>query len=467
LKTSNLLDKQLAHDILEVALSTGGDFAEIFVENTKKSNIVLVSGKTDTLQSGIDYGIGIRIFKGFGAVYVYTNVMERENLLKVAKEAAAAVRGTNNGAIKVLDFTEKTFAEKHPAKILPGTKSKKEIVDVLRNISDISLKYDPLVTQTRGAYMDVDQEVLIANSEGLWATDKRVLSRVFATAVASKGNEKQTGSRDIAGKFGQEILEILDPKYLAEESARIAVTMVNADMCPSGRMPVVIDNGFGGVILHEALGHSLEATGVAKGASEFCGKLNEVVADKKVTVIDDATIENAWGSFNIDDEGSMGRKNVLIENGVLKSYLVDRLNGLQMGMESTGSSRRESYKFAPTSRMSNTYFACGTDTQDDIISSIEYGLYAKKMGGGSVQPATGEFNFAVLEGYIIEKGKIARPVRGASLIGKGSKVLADIDMVSDNLEMDAGVCGSLSGSVPTNCGQPMIRVKEITVGGRD
>ena len=231
-------------------------------------------------------------------------------------------------------------------------------------------------------------------------------------------------------------------------------------------MTVAIENGFGGVIFHEACGHSLEASSVALGQSQFAGKLGQQIANPKLTAIDDGTIPNAWGSINIDDEGVPAQKKILIENGILKSYMVDKLNGRRMGMESTGSGRRQDYTFEPTSRMTNTYIANGPDRNEDIISSIEYGLYAKSMGGGSVNPVTGEFNFAVTEGYLIRNGRIAEPVRGASLIGKGSEVLMNIDMIGQNLMTAQGMCGAASGSIPTDVGQPLIRVSSITVGGR-
>jgi TldD protein len=255
-------------------------------------------------------------------------------------------------------------------------------------------------------------------------------------------------------------------KEIGRKTAEIAVTMIKAKFCPSGVMPVIIGGGFGGVIFHEACGHSLEATSVAKGASVFSGKLGQKIAADCVTAIDDGTLPGEWGSLNIDDEGTPTRRNVLIEKGILKSYLIDRLNGVRMGMASTGSSRRESYRFAPTSRMNNTFIAAGNDNFDEMVAGVENGLYARKMGGGSVNPGTGEFNFAVTEAYMIRNGKIAEPVRGASLIGKGHEVLFNIDRVAANLRQEQGVCGSISGSVPTNVGQPPIRVKEILVGGR-
>jgi len=242
--------------------------------------------------------------------------------------------------------------------------------------------------------------------------------------------------------------------------------MLHADFCPAGVMPVVIDGGFGGVLFHEACGHSLEATSVAFGNSEFCGKMGQQVASPIVTAIDDGTMPNEWGSSNIDDEGTPTTKLVLIENGILKNYMIDKLNARRMGMPVTGSGRRESYQYAPTSRMRNTYIAPGSDDEAEIIASMEYGLYAKSMGGGSVNPVTGEFNFAVNEGYLVKNGRIDRPVRGASLIGKGGEVLMNIDRVGKKMWMAPGICGSASGSVPTNVGQPMIRIKKLTVGGR-
>jgi len=242
--------------------------------------------------------------------------------------------------------------------------------------------------------------------------------------------------------------------------------MLKAEPCPAGIMPVIIDNGFGGVIFHEACGHSLEATQVALGNSEFCGKMGQQIASPVVTAIDDGTMANEWGSINIDDEGTPTTRLVLIENGVLKNYMVDRLNGRRMGMESTGSARRQDYTYAPTSRMRNTFIAAGQDDEKEIIATAGDGLYAKQMGGGSVNPATGEFNFSVMEGYLIKDGKIDRPVRGATLVGKGSEVLMKIDRVGKDMKMAQGMCGSKSGSVPTNVGQPMIRVTSLTVGGR-
>ena len=307
---------------------------------------------------------------------------------------------------------------------------------------------------------------MIANSEGLLTEDRRIRTRLAIRSVASNGVENQTGAEGPGAAKGYEIFETVDPEYYGKEASRTAVTMLHARNCPAGPMTVAIENGFGGVIFHEACGHSLEATAVAKGNSVFAGKLGLKIASDKVTAIDDGTEPGQWGSLNIDDEGTPTRKNILIENGILKGYMIDMLNGRRMGMASTGSGRRQSYRYAPTSRMTNTYIAPGEDSNEDIIASISEGLYAKKMGGGSVNTVTGEFNFAVAEGYLIKNGVIQEPVRGASLIGKGADILMKIDMVGKDLACGQGMCGSVSGSIPTNVGQPLVRVSEITVGGR-
>ncbi len=460
-----MLSKTLVTDVLTAAVSTGGDFAEIFVEERDNGHITLVGGKVEKSLSGKDFGIGIRIFNDLTSVYAYTNNASRENLIKVAKEAALAIKGSH--VCQVLDLREEKVITSHPIRLMPNTVSKLRKVEFMKRGYDAMIGYDPMITQGKVTYLEGVQHVLIANTEGIFVEDTRVRSRIALQAIASKGTEMQTGGHSPGAHVGFELLEDMDIVGIARDGARMAKTMVEAGYAPSGKMPVVIGNHFGGVLFHEACGHGLEATSVAKKTSVFTDKIGEQVASHIVTAIDDGTIPNAWGSMNIDDEGAKMRKNVLIENGILKGYLIDKLNSRSMKMPSTGSGRRESYRFAPTSRMTNTYIATGDSTTEEIIANTEYGLYAKHLGGGSVNTATGDFNFSVREGYMIEKGKIVKPVRGATIIGNGPKILKKIDMVGDNLDHGQGMCGSLSGSIPTNVGQPTIRVSEITVGGRD
>ncbi|UCZ54043.1 TldD/PmbA family protein [Bacillus shivajii] len=459
-----MLQQSLVEDMITAALSTGGDFAEVFVEDKFNSNIAFVGGKVENGISGRDFGVGIRIFQGLNSVYAYTNEHDRESLISVARQAAQAITGEPKEI--TLNFTHKSFANQHPILHIPREVPKAKKVNVLREVYDVAKNYHENISQVTVNYADEDQQVLIANSEGTFVEDQRIRTRLAAQTVATKGNEMQTGFYGPGAHKGFEFFEDIDLHHYGKEAARIAVTMLDADPCPSGKFPVIIDNEFGGVIFHEACGHGLEATSVAKKNSVFADRVGEKVAPDIVTYIDDGTLANEWGSANVDDEGEATRKNVLIENGILKGYLIDKLGARRMGTESTGSSRRESYKFAPTSRMTNTFIAPGKSTPEEIIANTEYGIYAKYMGGGSVNPATGDYNFAINEGYIVRDGKIAEPVRGATLIGNGPKTLQKVDMVGNNLAHGQGMCGSLSGSIPANVGQPMIRVSEITVGGR-
>ena len=459
-----MLEKSLVEKILNEALSTGGDFAEIFVEKKNNCGLFMIDGKIESSLSGRDFGIGIRIFKDLYSVYGYTNDMTEENLLKTARKIAEAVKGTR--ADITINLLKQDIENYNKIEIYPETVLKKNKIDIMRRGYTAAKEYDSEISQVRVSYFDSKQNILVANSEGIWAEDERVRGRIRIESVASSGTEMQTGSMGPGASKGFEFFEKMDIESYGREASRIAKTILHADYSPSGKMPVIIDNGFGGVIFHEACGHGLEATSVAKGNSVFAGKIGEMIASPVVSAVDDGTIPNEWGTINIDDEGTPSRRNLLIENGILKGYMIDKLNGRRMGMASTGSGRRESYKYAPTSRMTNTFILSGKSSLDEMISSVEKGIYAKYMGGGSVNPATGNFNFAVMEGYLIENGKITSPVRGATLIGSGSEILKKIEMVGNNLAYGQGMCGSVSGSICTNVGQPAIKVSEITVGGR-
>ncbi|MBE6062291.1 MAG: TldD/PmbA family protein [Clostridium butyricum] len=460
-----MLSKNIASEVLAKCLVTGGDFAEIYEDDSINNSISLIDGKIENAIGGRSYGIGIRIFKGLKSVYAYTNNNTRESLLETAYRAALAL-GDVKDEVRSIVLNEKKITTIHPIIYYPKDIMYDKKIAILKSAYAGAKNYNDEISQVVANYADKEQNILIANTEGLYIQDKRIRTRLGVSAVATLGSENQTGFEGPGRHMGIEMFDTIDPEATGIEAARIAYTMLHAKNCPAGNMTVAIDNGFGGVIFHEACGHALEATAVAKGNSVFSGKLGKQIASTKVTAIDDGTIPNAWGSLNIDDEGNKTQKNVLIENGILKGYMIDKLNARRMNMEPTGSSRRQSYSYQPTSRMTNTYIAAGTDKPEDIIKSIDDGLYAKKLGGGSVNPVTGEFNFAVQEGYLVKNGVIQEPVRGASLIGKGSDVLMDIDMVGDNLELAQGMCGSSSGSIPTNVGQPMIRVKKMTVGGR-
>ena len=459
-----IISRLLLEDVLAVAMSTGADFAEVYAERTRNNGIRFLNGKIDTANDGVTSGVGIRAFIGTRTVYATTTDLTRAGLVRCARAVADAL-GESNAQVQI-HLTERIFPNIHPVKILPGSTPMQTRTDILKSACFAASERDEKIKQVMGSLASVDRTILIANNEGLYTSDRHVRTRIAVQAVASDGHENQSGSASPGRGMGLEMFDFIDPKSVGIKAADQALVNLRADYCPAGQMTVAIENGFGGVIFHEACGHSLEATSVGTGTSQMCGKLGQKIANEKVTAIDDGTIPGAWGSVNIDDEGHVTQRNVLIENGILKSYMIDRLGSRRMGMDMTGNGRRESFMYEPTSRMTNTFIANGPDKNEDIIASIEYGLYAKGMGGGSVNPLTGEFNFGVNEGYIVREGKICEPVRGASLIGTGSQILMDIDMVGQNLETAQGMCGSSSGSVPTDVGQPLIRVSKITVGGR-
>lgn len=458
-----MLSKALCSDIIAKAMSTGADFAEVYQELTRANVIKLIGGKIEAIDDTVISGVGVRAFLGTRTVYATTNDLSRDGLLRCAASVADTI--AQSKAQVSINLTERIFPNIHGITRLPGDVSVTERIGVLKDACFAAKEYDERIVQVAGNLVSFDHNILVANSESLYTTDRHVRTRLGVSAIASNGTENQAGSCSPGRAMGMEMFEIINARETGISAARQAMVNLGAVPCPAGKMPVAIENGFGGVIFHEACGHSLEATSVAIGASQMCGKMGTKIANEKVTAIDDGTIPNAWGSINIDDEGHPSQRNVLIENGILKSYLVDRLGSRRMGVPSTGSGRRQGYMYEPTSRMTNTYIANGPDKNEDIIASIEYGLYAASMGGGSVNPVNGAFNFAVNEGYIVRNGKICEPVRGASLIGTGSQIIQDIDMVGQNMEMGQGMCGSSSGSIPTNVGQPLIRVSNITVGG--
>lgn len=459
-----MISRELCQRVLAKAVSTGADYAEIFAENTVNHSINMIADKVDSIQDAVVAGAAVRVHRGLRSVMATTVDTSEAGLLRCAAEAAQAL-GEGDAQMEIV-LKQRLFGDIHPIVTVPSTVGNREKVALLKEGYFAAREHSDAIRQVRGTLLDVDHNILIATSEGLYTQDRQIRTRMMIDAVAEVNGETQTGSCRPGKRMGLELFDRIDPRDVGIHAARQAITMAGAGYCPAGVMPVAIDNGFGGVIFHEACGHSLEATSVAYGRSQFAGKLGQKIANEKVTAIDDGTIPNAWGSINIDDEGTPARKNVLIEKGILKSYMIDKFNGRRMGMESTGNARRQSYAFTPTSRMTNTYIAPGDDRNEDIIASMEYGLYAREMGGGSVNPVTGEFNFAVNEGYIVRNGKICEPVRGASLVGKGSDVIQNIDMVGSDLDMGQGMCGSSSGSIPTNVGQPLIRVSSITVGGR-
>ncbi|MEI0685065.1 TldD/PmbA family protein [Brachyspira pilosicoli] len=456
-------DSNFLHSVLEEALKNGGEYADLFFEDTKINNISYLDKKVDDMSLGNNYGVGLRVIVDKKTIYLYSNDTTNDSLINLARSVSSIVK---NKKYIVKDFIKSKEKDNHPVHINPFDVNFDEKIETLAYLDKTARKVSDKIKQVSARYMEKERNILVCTSNGILKEDSQTYIRLVMMSMASDGTNTQTSSRTKGALDGFQVIRDINLENMAIETANSAIKMLDSEYPKSGKYPVVIDNAFGGVIFHEACGHALEATSVADNASVFCNKLGEKIASDVVTAIDDGTIKNAWGSYNIDDEGNDAQRTVLIENGILKSYLVDELGSIKMNQKVTGSARRESYKYAPTSRMRNTFIDKGNSTFEELISGIEYGLYAKKMGGGSVDPATTDYNFAVSEGYLIENGKITKPVRGATLIGRGDETLMNIEAVSSNLELADGICGSISGSVPTTVGQPAIRVKELTVGGR-
>ncbi len=457
-----MIDKETVLKALKAA-ATGGDFAEVFMEDVERTALSCLDGRVEHALVGRECGVGVRVFDGVRTAYAVAP-MEKDGLLQAARRAADALAGT--GAARDIALIEAAYPRHGEIRVYPGGVGMKKKMDVVRAAYAAASGADPRVKQTTVDYGDIVQRVVVANTEGLWAADERVRTRVSIQAVASDGAESQTGRQSPGRSMGFEMFEHINVERYARDAANTAVTMLTAPWCPAGEMPVVLSGGFGGVIFHEACGHALESTSVARGNSVFGDKMGKAIASSRVSAADDGTLPNEWGTAAMDDEGFPTRRNMLITGGVLTGFMIDRLGARRMGAQPTGSGRRQSCHFAPTSRMTNTFILAGEDDFDEMISSMGDGLYAKQLGGGSVNPVTGQFNFAVLEGYLVRDGKLAHPVRGATLIGRGAEVLMRIDRVGRALELGQGMCGSLSGSIPTSVGQPPLRVSSMTVGGR-
>lgn len=459
-----MLDTRVAQSVIDHAIALGADFAEVFVERNQVNDIVTLSNQVRDLASGIDFGIGLRLVYGSKVLYGYTNRTDDDELRRIVSELAAKDRRDPAATAQAFDYRRADDIHR-ASRTLSVDSEVRDKVNYLLAADRAARAASNLIAQTQGICGQREQAVEIFNSDGLHIRDTRHYIRTRLIAVASNGSEQATGMKTDGGLQGWEIVETLDPAECGAEAARQALVNLSAKPCPSGRMPVVIGNGFGGVIFHEACGHLLETTAVAKQASVFHDKLGVMIANPVVGAVDDGTLAREWGSINIDDEGMPTERTQLIEDGKLVNFIADRNGAAQTGHPRTGSGRRQSYKFAPASRMRNTFIEPGSDSFDDMIASMDTGLYASHMGGGSVQPGTGEFNFAVTEGYYVQNGKIRHPVKAATLISTGPDVLRRISMVGRDFALSTGMCGSVSGMVPTTVGQATLKVDEILVGG--
>lgn len=454
-----MIKETTAEKILDYILSHGGDFGEVFYEDTSFTKLRMTGKEIETVSAGNETGTGIRIFQNGASLYFYTEGGEEETLFRLLKENWKGA-GQKGGTFGFASQGRKHYGDQDLRQA--GLPEKAALAERC-NLAGLSVS--DRISRMSTLYTDMDQQVFIANTEGLCARDRRNKTRLYIAATAKDGGSTGNSYIGPGAMRGFEYYEMIRPEDWAKKAAEGALNMLHAAPCPTGRMPVVIANGFGGLFFHEACGHSLEASAVADGASEFSGLLGQRVATDKVTLIDDGSMEGEWGSLHMDDEGNLTRRNVLIEKGILKGYMVDRFNGMKLGMEPTGSARRQNYRFMPTSRMTNTYIAPGEDSLEDMIASVERGIYVKSINAGSVNPETGAFNFNTAETYLIENGRIVKPVHGATLIGTGGDILKRVEMVGSDFELRQGFCYAASGAIYIGAGQPSVKISEMTVGG--
>ncbi len=461
--TSSNIDK-----LLSTALERGGQFAEIYAEFSVINGISLEENKIRQAQAGISMGVGIRVIDGEKTGYAYSERFDTDDLIKAARTASfiASNPGNVTGGV---DITPEVAMDLSPIEIMPDEVEMAEKAKLLWRAQKAAYNKDKRIFQVQASLWDGIKIVMVANSDGVLAGDQRTMTRFNVTAYAAEGQNRQAGRYGGGGRVGFEHFSKNSPEHYAEEAVRQALILLSAREAPAGPQTVVLGNGWAGILLHEAIGHGLEADFNRKGTSLYSGKIGEKTASELCTLVDDGTIPGLRGSINIDDEGTKSRRKVLIENGILIGYMTDWLNSKLMGMKATGSGRRESYRHYPMPRMTNTFMLPGESDPGDIIKSVKKGLYAKSFGGGEVDISNGQFVFQVTEGYAIEDGKLTYPVKGANLIGSGPEVLRKVVMVGNDLEFDSGVgtCGKDGQSVPVGVGIPTCKVSEIVVGGTE
>jgi TldD protein len=460
--TENDLNSYLAE-----ALSNGGEYADLYFEYVATSSISIDESIVKNATQGVTMGVGIRVIAGERTGYAYSDDLAPEKIRKAARTAAFIARGPS--AVEKTALDETTGHNLYPVLVAPNETSLDERVQLVKRADKAARDADPRVFQVQASYVDNLRHVLVATSDGTLSFDRQPLARMGVAALTREGGGvPQRGYAGGGGRVGLEFfLNEKTPEYFAKEAVRQAVGQLAAVPAPAGEMTVVLGPGWPGILLHEAVGHGLEADFNRKGTSAFSGRIGQQVASPLCTVVDDGTIANRRGSLNVDDEGHPTQQNVLIENGVLRGYLQDKLSSRILRTDSTGSGRRESYQHIPMPRMTNTFMLAGESEPEEIIRSVKKGLYCANFGGGQVDITSGNFVFSASESFLIEDGKLTQPVRGATLIGNGPESLKYVSMVGNDLRLDEGVgiCGKEGQSVPVGVGIPTIKLDRMTVGG--
>jgi TldD protein len=460
-----LVDPDVVSRVLDAGRATGAEFAEVFVEDKRSTSAGLDDGRVEQVTSGRTRGAGIRVVAGETTGFAYTSDLSERGLVAAAQAAAAAAR-QGGGGVRSVALGPLVEHPVNDVRIDPREVAKARKVELLQRANEAARAVDGAVVQVSAGYGDSVRQILVANSDGVLATDRQVRTLFRISVVANGDLGMQTGYESLGHTIGFEVFDAADVAELAERAARQALVKLKARPAPSGTLPVVIRQGTGGVLFHEACGHGLEADLVAKGASVYRGKVGELVASPLVTLIDDGSMGGEWGAIGIDDEGHPSQRNVLIQDGVLTDYMWDYLRARREGHTQSGNGRRQSYADLPMVRMTNTFVTNGADDPDDIVRATDHGVYVAKLGGGQVDTASGDFVFGMVEAYLIEDGKITEPLREGNLIGNGPQVLRDIDMLGNDFAMgNPGTCGKDGQGVPVGDGQPTLRVKALTVGG--
>jgi len=456
----------LEHYLAE-ALSQGGDYADLYFEYLLTSSMSLDESIVKSATQGVSMGVGIRVLAGERTGYAYSDDLAPEKIRKAARVAAYIAAGP--GQPGKFDLHEGRKHNLYPVVTAPTETDFPQRVELVKRADRAARAYDPRIFQVQAVYADNLRFVLVATSDGILSVDRQPLARLSVSALArQEGGPPQRGHAGGGGRVELDFfLREKTPEHFAAEAAREAVVMLDAVDAPAGEMTVVLGPGWPGILLHEAVGHGLEADFNRKGVSAFSGRIGQKVASELCTVIDDGTMSSRRGSLNVDDEGHPTQRNVLIENGVLRGYLQDRLSSALMRSESTGSGRRESYAHIPMPRMTNTFMLAGESDPQDIIRSVPKGLYCANFGGGQVDITSGNFVFSASESYLIEGGRLTRPVRNATLIGNGPEALKYVSLVGNDLRLDEGIgiCGKEGQSVPVGVGIPTIKIDRMTVGG--
>lgn len=450
--------------VLKRALKRGGEFAELFLETTSTCSIICEDDRVERIVVGTDAGASLRVIFTKKTSYGYCNTFSEQGLLAMASSVSSVV-GSGKGTSNIRLPAEPSSAGLAVRSLPDSVPMSRKVLMVVR-ANQRARARDQRVRQVKVVYRDYNQHVTVVNSEGTLVEDTRIGTLFFVQVVSVQDGITQTGYEPVGGTVGFELFDAYSPETIADIATNRSLLMLVARESPMGRMPVVISSDAGGTMIHEAIGHGLEADLVQQGLSVFAGRIGEEVASSVITVVDDSTLPEKRGSFGFDDEGIPSQRTILVDKGILKGFLFDRLTAGKDNVESTGNGRRESYRSKPIPRMTNTFIAPGTSNPEEIVRSTHEGLFVKKMGGGQVDTVNGNFVFEVSEGYLISHGTVGEPVRGATLTGNGPEVLKQIDMVGDDLGFTIGTCGKDGQGVPVASGQPTVRIPEIVVGGK-